>query len=131
MENILNQDKSILKTVISREVTTFSFYTTTPLTMEAKEHQYCGMINATSAYFRNKYEYCSDSNGYWRFKRLEDILHKTDYKRLHILTHPVWWQKTVMSPKERIYRCIDNRCEYNKAIYRKHIKRFNRKNLDW
>ena len=32
------------------------------------------MINTYAKYFKENVEYCSDSNGYWRYKRLEDFL---------------------------------------------------------
>jgi hypothetical protein len=68
----------------------------------------CGMWNAHSNYIRENYEYVSDSNGYWRFKRLEDVLIESE-RNLHVLIHPEWWTPKVLSPRSRITRCIDGR----------------------
>jgi hypothetical protein len=70
-----------------------------------------GLVNAYGKTIRQNFVYVSDSNGYWRYQRLSNVLKKTDIKRLHILTHDAWWQPTVMSPKERIRRCIKGRAD--------------------
>ena len=44
-----------------------------------------GMVNVYGSVFRENYEYCSDSNGYWRFKPLMDVLVKETSSRLHVL----------------------------------------------
>lgn len=67
----------------------------------------CGMVNAYSRRLRDEYEYCSDSNGVWRFKRLHDVLAEATHPRLHVLTHAGWWVPGPMSPRARIQRCID------------------------
>jgi len=67
------------------------------------------MINAYSKYLKSNFGYCSDSNGYWRFERLEDVLKEAKHEKLQVLTHPGWWVETPMSPRQRIQRCIDGR----------------------
>ncbi len=42
------------------------------------------------------YAYVSDANGYWRFRRLLDVLVEGTDVRLHVLTHPGWWQAEPM-----------------------------------
>jgi hypothetical protein len=42
-------------------------------------------------YFRQEVGYCSDSNGYWRVRRLEDVLREAKDERLQVLTHAEWW----------------------------------------
>ena len=32
-----------------------------------------------------------------------------EHERLHVLTHPEWWQAEAMSPRRRIMRCIEGR----------------------
>ena len=41
---------------------------------------------------RERYEYISDSNGYWRFRSLLDVLEDPAVERVHVVTHPEWWQ---------------------------------------
>ena len=43
------------------------------------------MINVYAKYFIENVEYCSDSDGYWRHKRLEDFL-CADYDKIQVLT---------------------------------------------
>ena len=76
-----------------------------------------GMVHAGARSVRDAYAYVSDSNGYWRFERLAEVLAAGAHKRLHVLTHPEWWQEEPMSPRERILRCIDGRSRASEATY--------------
>lgn len=75
-----------------------------------------GMAHAGARSVRDGYAYVSDSNGYWRFDRLRDVV-EGGHERLHVLTHPEWWQEVAMSPRERIQRCIEGRGEASAATY--------------
>lgn len=78
-----------------------------------------GMVNAYGSYIKKHFSYCSDSNGFWRFKPLRHVLEDvTQQQRLQVLTHGVWWTPEPMSPRDRVTRCIDGRAgnihkEYN------------------
>jgi hypothetical protein len=76
-----------------------------------------GMLHAGARSLRDAYVYVSDSNGYWRFERLPDVLAAGAHERLHVLTHPEWWQDQPMSPRERILRCIEGRGRAAQATY--------------
>jgi hypothetical protein len=76
-----------------------------------------GMVHAGARSVRDRYAYVSDSNGYWRFDRLPDVLAAGAHERLHVLTHPEWWQERPMSPRERILRCIAGRGRASEATY--------------
>ena len=67
------------------------------------------MLHAGARSVRDDYAYISDSNGYWRFDRLPEVIAAGAHERLHVLTHPEWWQEEAMSPRERILRCIAGR----------------------
>lgn len=88
-----------------------------------------GMINVYARYFRENFEYCSDSNGYWRFKRLEDVLLDSGDKKIQVLTHPVWWQKEPMYPYERIRRCAESRAANNLKLYSDLLEQLGRENV--
>jgi hypothetical protein len=66
-----------------------------------------GMVNAYGRTIQSQYEYCSDSNGVWRHRRLFDVLEQAKAERLHILTHAEWWTPEAMPPRARIQRCLD------------------------
>jgi len=127
----LAHEKKVLEELLDTEITVFSFHNPTPEILKNNKFQYAGMINTYAGYFREDVGYCSDSNGYWRNQRLRDVLEKAEDNRLQVLTHPVWWQETVMSPKERIWRGIDGRAERGKALYRARMERFGREIIDW
>lgn len=124
-------EKSILDKLLDLDIKVFSFHNTTPFTMGCKNDKYGDLINTYANYFQSEVTYCSDSNGYWRFARLSELLSSAEAPRLHILTHPEWWQETVMSPFERIKRCADNRSENNLSNYVHLIEKAGNKNIDW
>ena len=76
-----------------------------------------GMLHAGARSVRDRYAYISDSNGYWRFERLPEVLAAGAHERLHVLTHPEWWQEDAMSPRDRILRCITGRSAAAEATY--------------
>ncbi len=127
----LSFEKKILEELLDTEIKVFSFHNPTPAILKNDKFQYAGMINTYARYFRGEVGYCSDSNGYWRNQRLADVLEKAENHRLQILTHPAWWQETVMSPKQRILRCITGRAAYVEKIYRERLTGFGRENVDW
>lgn len=75
------------------------------------------MVNAYGKTTRRRYHYCSDSNGYWRHERLYNVITSSRHKRLHILTHPEWWQRIPMTPKARIRRAITGHARYQMETY--------------
>jgi len=129
-EYLLEKEKKVLEEEFNTEVTVFSFHDPTEQMLKFNDSRYAGMINTYSSYFKNNVAYCSDSNGYWRFRRLEDVLREAKEEKLQILTHPVWWQETAMSPQKRIWRSIDGRAENNKKLYDKYLKSLERKNIE-
>jgi hypothetical protein len=87
-----------------------------------------GLVNAYGRSLRDRYGYVSDSNGYWRFRRLRDVLTDGAEERLHVLTHPEWWQAEVMAPRERVVRCVEGRAAYTLRDYDEQLSRWNREN---
>jgi hypothetical protein len=131
LEYSLKQEKMFLEEFFGHEICVFSFHNPTPLTMGYSQWKLAGLINTSAEYFRSHVAYCSDSNGYWRFRRLYDILSEAKDERLQVLTHPEWWQEKVMSPRERVHRCINGRAEKTNELYELILIESGRKNLDW
>lgn len=88
-----------------------------------------GMINSYGTYIKNNFSYCSDSNGYWRFKRLRTILEEATEERLHILTHPEMWTPESMSPRARVVRCVEGRAAHQIDWYDDILASHGRKNV--
>ena len=127
----LERERFMLEDLFSCPINVFSFHNPSPFTFGLRSMSYSGLINTYSEYFQQEVGYCSDSNGYWRHRRLEDVLLKAEDNCLQVLTHPAWWQDTILSPRERIWRCIDGRAEKTKYRYTTLLKEFGRKNIDW
>jgi len=124
-------EKGILETIFNIEVNSFCFHITNEFTLSCNKDSYGAMLNAFSEFYQKKCGYCSDSNGYWRFKRLMDIISNQTYPQMQINIHPAWWQDTIMSPKQRIHRCIDLRAMQVKDIYDETLLRTGRINIDY
>lgn len=131
LEKYLLFEKNILQEMFDTKVEVFSFHNTNSFTMACQAESYGGLINVYSKNFQDNFGYCSDSNGYWRYERLEDVLKSAKYPRLQVLTHPGWWQKEVMSPKQRIWHCIEGRANYTKSFYEKMLQAYGRELIEW
>jgi hypothetical protein len=131
LESKLTFEKEILEQVFGITIKSFSFHITNDFIAKCNKPAYAGLINAFSEEFQKNISYCSDSNGYWRYQRLEDFLLKPPGKKLQVLTHPELWQDEVMSPKQRVYRCVDLRAEKTKNWYTDVLKANGRENIDW
>ena len=128
LEKYLTFEKNILENLFQTQIKVFSFHNPTEAILKNDEFQYADMINTYAKYFKENVEYCSDSNGYWRHKRLEDFL-KEDFQKIQVLTHPVWWQKEIMLPRDRIQRCIEGKAYNNSLFYDNLLFKNNRLNI--
>jgi Formyl transferase len=87
-----------------------------------------GMHNAYGAALRHDYTYCSDSNGYWRFKPMPDVIAE-GHAKLHLLTHPEWWTPEPIPPSARLDRAILGRARATRAAHDALIAKAGRKNV--
>lgn len=88
-----------------------------------------GMTNAYAATLRRDYVYASDSNGYWRFKPIAQVIDER-HERLHILTHPEWWTPGPLAPRDRVERCATGRARACMREYDQFLLEHQRENLD-
>jgi hypothetical protein len=130
MEYYLKLEKDLLEKMFHQKITVFSFHNPELSNLLQVNKEYINdMVNVYSPYFKENYTYCSDSNGYWRFRRLEDILQEASAKKLQILTHPGLWVPSVMAPRERITRCIDGRAAKTNVYWDNLMKVSGRENV--
>lgn len=129
-EKLLSKERDFLQIELGVKINSFSFHNPSRKILEMDDIKYSGMINAYSSSLMNKIDYCSDSNGYWRFERLEEVIKKNE-RSLQVLTHDAWWQDDVMPPRRRIMRIIDQRAEYYRNLYDDFLKKCGRENIDW
>ncbi len=123
-------EKEILEKIFEIKINVFSFHNNTPFTLSCENETYGGLINTYSKKFK-AIPYCSDSNGYWRFRRLKDVLADASDFNLQVLTHEIWWQKDIMSPKEKIQKCVDLNGQTILDTYNNALERLNLINIDW
>jgi hypothetical protein len=126
----LSWERGVLEDLFGQEIRVFSFHNPAAFELSCRAWKYAGMINTNAEYFREEVGYCSDSNGYWRFRRLEDVLTEAEDERLQVLTHPAWWQETVMPPRQRIQGVVDERGRKIMALYDDQLDEGGRENID-
>jgi hypothetical protein len=130
LTGLIEQEKQLLEATFSRQVQAMSWHNPegVPEAMVAAD-RVAGMVNAFSRSVRERFAYCSDSNGYWRYQRLGDLLGDHDQPRLQILTHPVWWVPEPMMPRQRISRAIDGRAAASHHHYDSILDFYGRENI--
>jgi hypothetical protein len=126
----LLRERRIVEEVFERPCLVMSFHNPTHEVAQYDRRSYAGMVNAASSYFKKSVGFCSDSNGYWRGRRLEDVLRAADDERLQVLTHAEMWPPVVMSPRKRVHRCIDGRALKTKRYYADLLKKNRRLDID-
>lgn len=78
---------------------------------------YGGLINGKALKLREQFDYCSESNGVWRYSNLVEIISDLSINRLYALMYPEWWPAKSMPPRQRIQRCSDVRAEFCGLYY--------------
>lgn len=131
LEETLGHEAGWLSRLTHSACRAFSFHNPDERAARFREPRYAGMINAAAQYFYAEVGFCSDSNGIWRERRLEDVLSGATDQRLQVLTHPENWQDAVMSPRERVHRCIDGRAANTRSRYDALLDRHGRQSIDW
>jgi hypothetical protein len=126
----LIREQEVLEDVCQSACCVFSFHNPENSAAAYRNREYGGLINASSSFFYDSVGFCSDSNGYWRGRRLEDVLRAATDERLQVLTHPEMWQDVAMSPRQRVDRCIDGRARRTRERYERLLRENNRDNVD-
>lgn len=104
LDALVADEASLLQKWFHFKPQAFSFHNPTPFLLSCENDSYGGLMNCYSSFFKSNVSYCSDSNGYWRFKALGDVLNSATDPCLQVLTHPGWWQSEPRFPRERIFR---------------------------
>lgn len=131
LERCLRLEADFLNAVLGVRIEAFSFHNPSAFDLSCGAERYAGLVNTYSDFFKRDVAYCSDSNGYWRHQRLRELLESGGPPRLQVLTHPEWWQPTVMSPRQRVDKAIDERAAATRHYYQQLLADHGRKNIDW
>ena len=118
LEEKLEEERAILEGLAEVEVTAVSFHDPhMGDLLRFRRETYAGMANAYAYLGEAGYVYVSDSNGYWRFRGLSDVLAENIGRNVHVLTHPEWWTPEALPPRARMQRCTDGRAAAIKQLY--------------
>jgi len=108
----IKKEASALETLVSKPISMFSFHNTTEFSMNCRNREYGGLLNAYSNFFHNDVEYTSDSNGYWRFRSWDELLSE-NHKVIQVLIHPIWWgPKNGLPPFETVVKNLIERFDF-------------------
>jgi hypothetical protein len=117
LDHLVTREASYLADLFGVRPVAFSFHNPVAEHLACEGDRYGGLVNCYSRRFKTEVPYCSDSNGYWRFRRLYDVLSDGSDPCLQVLTHPGWWQETPMPPRRRIFRCAFGRARSMMRCY--------------
>lgn len=110
-------ERRVLEGAIGAALAAVSFHDPdVPGSTMSEADEIAGLVNAYGRGIRSRFEYGSDSNGYWRFTPLARVVAESG-PRLQVLTHPEWWVPEPMTPRARVQRAIDGRAAYMSAKY--------------
>lgn len=130
LNQYITQDKDYFEKVFNIKLEVFSFHNTTPFTLNCRNKTYGGLLNVYSDYYRNRYNYCADSTGYWRFEVLDDVLNDKKVTHLQVLVHDAMWSNEVLSPRQRVRKSIQENADRIKDQYDRILIQFGAKNID-
>lgn len=124
----LENEACLFEAFLGQRPIAFSFHNPSQFHLSCEAESYANMVNCYSRRFKEEVAYCSDSNGYWRFQRLYDVLYRGDHNMMQVLTHPGWWQDQPMSPREKVFRSVYGRSEATLRFFYKAIEDGGREN---
>lgn len=124
-------DKETIEKHFDVKIETISFHITNPFLMTCDKETYSGLINVYSKYYKTQVGYCADSTGYWRFEILEDKLLEAKDVYFQLLIHDGMWQESVLPPRRRVFKVIDDQADRLKLLYDDALVKFSAKNIDW
>jgi hypothetical protein len=131
LTNEMALERDLLSEVAEQPIDVVSFHNPGATGAESiDDDELAGMTNAYGKRIRDGYAYVSDSNGYWRHERLADVVESREHERIHVLTHPEWWQAEPMSPRARLERCLEGRTEHAREWYLAPTRAFGRETPD-
>ncbi len=129
LERAVARERGLIETILEAPVRAMTWHNPDLSNLlDFQEETIGGLINAYSAALRRDYVYGSDSNGYWRFKPMGELI-REGHQRLHLLTHPAWWTAEPLPPSERIDRAIMGRARAVRRDYDAGLARGGRKNV--
>lgn len=102
----IKKEVSVLSEILDYPVTTVSMHRPSQRTLDAN-YDLSPLVNSYGKRFFNDFKYLSDSRRRWR-EPILDMIKSGQYDRLHILTHPIWYNEIEEDIHATIKRFIVN-----------------------
>lgn len=131
VHNAIRIEANFLNQHLSRPVNAFSFHNPDNRSKNFRDSIIAGLHNVYSETLAKKFEYVSDSNGIWRFKRLSDFVRTAIDEPLHILIHPELWTSDITSPRQRVELILKKASEEIYLSFQEEISKSGREMIDW
>ncbi len=107
----MEQEIARLEQCIERPVSCVSMHRPSKETLQADWNIRNGsVVNSYGREFLENHKYLSDSRRNWK-ENIVDIIQGQKSNRLHVLTHPIWYNESIKSAKETLY-CFCRRQMY-------------------
>jgi Formyl transferase len=130
LAEMLARERALLETFLGAKITAFSYHNPeADGLIDIDDDEVAGLVNCYGRTLRTEYGYVSDSNGYWRFHPIAEVLATVEHRRLQVLTHPGWWTPEPLPPRKRVLRCVHGRAEAVMARYDEFLREQSRKNI--
>tara|TARA_Y100001970_G_C14081196_1_gene774803 strand:+ start:267 stop:1022 length:756 start_codon:yes stop_codon:yes gene_type:complete len=124
-------EKNIYEQLFDCKINTLSLHNPTLIKIKFNqmEDSIGGMLNTYGKVIFDKFKYISDSNGYWRFEKMDDFLKKNKNENIQFLSHPGWWTHQNLKPRQKIQSYVSDRAKKTLKNYDSILKKSNRKNI--
>jgi hypothetical protein len=129
LETFIAHEKEVVSNLLNLKLVAISFHNPSESDLRFEDESYSELINTYSKKLKDEVEYCSDSNGYWKYKKLEDVILSNSPKSLQVLIHPEWWQENFEPPRTRIHRAVYGRARQCMSANDSALESFRRQNL--
>lgn len=105
-------EKNILENILDIKIECVSMHRPSQKTLLGN-YKISGMVNSYSDEYFNGFKYLSDSRRNWR-EDVEDIIINSRHPKLHILTHPFWYNEMELSANDTLKNFI---CQKKVGVY--------------
>lgn len=111
MTEAVLREKTILENILPGiKIETVSMHMPSKSTLEANFDFDNKLINSYGEQFFKKYKYVSDSEMRWR-ENIGEVISSEKHEKLHILTHPIWYDDISKTKEEKIKTFLETQKE--------------------
>ena len=105
IQDYIEEELYLLERILGIKINTVSMHRPSKLTLESN-YILKNAVNSYSNEFFQNFKYISDSRMNWRENAFE-VISSNEYDKLHILTHPFWYDDLNNSTRAKLLEFID------------------------